>query len=562
MKRFRLREKLIIIIGIMISVVSLAFMIWLTASQKAQMQDEVLEKARVMTREMDAVWKFMAINQDRINYNDEGEYEFKGLYCAIVGKSVGALFSQDSDYIFHYTSLNPRNPLDSPDDFEAGAMRYLAEHAGRADYGDVVDYEGRRVYRYVSELLMEESCLDCHGGPAGEIDETGYPKEGLEPGEVVGAISIIIPMETYDADLRSNIFSGFFFFICLMIAVSAGLYVAVSVLVLNPLSRLQAGVARMAEDHGNVRVEEMKNHSEISELVRCFNEMSRELNAVYENLENQVAGRTRELTDLNRVLEQKQQQLEKVNRSLTEENRSKSDFLAVMTHELRTPLTSTILFTEMLLETDLAENEAGADIVRRIRDNTEHLLNTINNTLNLFRLETSAEEMALEVMDIVDVVSALEERVSPIFAKRGVGFEIDAALNVPLFVADSEMIFHILENLLSNAGKFTQEGGLVRLVVRYREEERRIEIRVEDNGIGIAREDQDRIFDKFIQSDRSVARRYGGSGLGLTLVKKWTELHGGDVSVESVPGAGSVFTVRIPSDLSVPGGKKIVESDR
>lgn len=551
MKRFRLREKLIIIIGIMITAVSLAFIVWLTGSLKAQMQEELLEKARVMTREMDAVWKFVAINQDRINYNDRGEYEFKGLYCAIVGKSVGALFSQDSDYIFHYTSLNPRNPLDSPDDFEAGAMRYLAKQAGQTDYGAAADYEGRQVYRYVSEIFMEESCLDCHGEPAGEIDETGYPKEGLKEGDVAGAISIILPMEVYNEDLKRNILSGFLFFVCLMVAVSSGLYVAVSLLVLRPLNRLRSGVTRMTEGHGNVQVEEMANHSEISELVRCFNEMARELNAVYENLENQVADRTRELTQLNRVLEQKQQQLEKVNRSLMEENRSKSDFLAVMTHELRTPLTSTIIFTEMLLENESAKSEAEADIVRRIRGNTEHLLNTINNTLNLFRLETSAEEMNLEVIDIIDVVAAVEERVGPIFEKNNICFETDVTQEVPLFVADSEMIFHILENLLSNAGKFTPPGGRVKLTVGYRKEKRQVEFRVEDNGIGIAREDQDRIFEKFIQSDRSVARRYGGSGLGLTLVKKWTELHGGEVFVESIPGKGSVFTVRIPSDLSM-----------
>lgn len=555
MKRFRLREKLIIIIGVMISVVSLAFIVWLAGSQRAQMQDEMLEKARVMAREMDAVWKFVAINQDRINYNDEGEYEFKGLYCAIVGKSVGALFSQDSDYIFHYTSLNPRNPLDSPDDFEAGAMHYLAEHAEETDYGEAAEYEGRNVYRYVSELFMEESCLDCHGEPAGEPDETGYPREGLKQGDVVGAISIIIPMDAYNEDLRRNILSGFLFFVCLMTAVSAGLYVAVSLLVLKPLGRLQAGVTRMTENHGNVQVEEKKNHSEIDELVRCFNEMSRELNGVYENLENQVADRTRELTELNRVLEQKQMQLEKMNQSLMEENRSKSDFLAVMTHELRTPLTSTIIFTDMLLEKETAKNEEEADIVRRIRDNTEHLLNTINNTLNLFRLETSAEEMALEVIDVIDVITAVEERVGPIFAKNNVCFETDIALDVPLFVADSEMIFHILENLLSNAGKFTPKGGRVKLAIGFREKERQIEFRVEDNGIGIAREDQERIFEKFVQSDRSVARRYGGSGLGLTLVKKWTELHSGDVFVESIPGRGSVFTVRIPSDLSMPKEK-------
>lgn len=551
MEKLRLREKFIIIILVTIFMVSVVFMVWLTISQRSQMRDEMLEKARVMAEEMEAVWEYMDDQQDVINYNSNGEYEFKGLHCATVGKRVSEIFSKNSDYVFHYTSLSPRNAQDKPDEFEQEALLYLEDTSTGNEYSEITTYNGKEVFRYVGELAMKASCLECHGQPAGELDVTGYPKEGWTLGDSAGAISIVIPMDIYTEDLQANIYSGFFIFVVLMVLVSVILYVSISKLVVQPITRLQSAVNQMAEGQTNVQVESMPYQGEINDLVVCFNQMARELDSVYTNLESQVENRTAELLTLNRVLEQNQVQLEKVNESLREEVQSKSDFLAVMTHELRTPLTSTIVFTDMLMEMEEAQNEEEADIIRRIRGNTESLLNTINNTLHLFRLEASEASMALEMIDMIDVVGALEDRVAHIYEKKGIDLSVDIGLNVPLFVADSDMIFHILENLLSNAGKFTCEGGKVQLKVDYAEPENQIIFQVIDNGIGIAKEDLERIFDKFIQSDRSMSRQYGGSGLGLTLVKHWTELHGGTVMVESELGKGSCFTVRIPADLEM-----------
>ncbi len=549
MNQLRLREKFIIIILVTIFAVSIVFMFWLTKSQRMQINAELIEKARVMASEMEAVWEYMDDQQDIINYNSNGEYEFKGLHCATVGKHVSEIFSKKSDYVFHYTSMNPRNPGDIPDEFEMEALAYLEDTTTGDEYSKITMYEGEEVFRYVAELEMKESCLDCHGEPAGEIDKTGFPKEGWTLDDSAGAISIVIPMATYNENLQSNIYSGFFIFIILMILVSLILYVAISKLVVRPLGELQSAVNQMTEGQSNVQVEELPNQGEINDLMVCFNQMARELDSVYANLEGQVENRTAELLELNHVLEQNQVQLERVNESLREEIQSKSDFLAVMTHELRTPLTSTIVFTDMLMELEDGHDEEETDIIRRIRGNTESLLNTINNTLHLFRLEAAEAQMGLEVIDIVDVLGALEDRMTSIFEKKGITFVIETGRDVPLFVADNDMIFHILENLLSNAGKFTCEGGEVSLKVDYDEAANQIVFRVQDNGIGIAEQDLSRIFDKFVQSDNSMSRQYGGSGLGLTLVKNWTELHGGTVTVESELGIGSRFTVRIPADL-------------
>ncbi len=527
MKKLKLREKLILTILITILLTSICYLAWFVRSQEKQMEQELLAKAQVMTREMDAVWEFMEINQYRINHTKDGTYEFKGLYCAIVGKSIGTLFSRDYDYVFHYTSLNYRNKLDKPDAFETEALNYMMERSGQNEFYEITDYDGEEVFRYARELVITESCLECHGEPAGQIDKTGYPKEGMKLGDTGGAISLIIPVKTLQNNLDENLQNGIVFFGIMMIVVSGVLYLFVSRLVIDPVNRLQNGVRKMKETNVPMPIEEVRASGELQDLVRGFNEMATELNDFYENLEQQVEDRTAELR---------------------RENQSKSDFLAVMTHELRTPMTSILGFTDILLK-EGTHSERERDLLERVRGNSMTLLNTINNTLNLYRLEVSEGDLDLDWMDIVDVVGALESQMLPIFNKKELQWSLQIDVDVEPFVGDADMIFHILENLLSNSAKFTPEKGHVSMHVSQDRGAEQVVIRVSDTGIGIESEHLELIFDKFTQSDKTISRKYGGSGLGLTLVKKWTELHRGTISVESEVGKGSTFIVKLPSNL-------------
>lgn len=531
MKKLRLRKKFVITISVTILLTSVCYLIWFVRAQKVQMEQELLVKAQVMTREMDAVWEFMELNQHRINYTSEGKYEFKGLYCSIVGKSIGTLFSRDYDYVFHYTSLNYRNKLDKPDAFETEALRYLTAEPGQNEYYEITEYNGEEVFRYARELMIKESCLECHGEPAGSVDKTGYRREGLRLGDTGGAISIIIPVNMLMNNLQENLRNGMIFFGLLMVIISLVLYFSISYLVVGPLNGLQKAVKKMKETDSPVRIHEKQTSGEMQELVNSFNEMAEELQDFYENLEQQVEDRTAELK---------------------KENQAKSDFLAVMTHELRTPLTAILGFTEILLNMD-GKSEKERDLLERVRTNSVSLLNTVNNTLNLYRLEISEGDLDLDWLDIVDVAGAVENQMLPIFRKKRIRWRLKIERDVEPFLGDADMIFHILENLLSNAAKFTPEEGEIEMWVSQDKEACEVVIRVKDNGIGIAPEHQELIFDKFTQSDKTISRQYGGSGLGLTLVKKWTELHRGKVLVESEPGRGSTFIVRIPSNLKRPG---------
>jgi len=256
------------------------------------------------------------------------------------------------------------------------------------------------------------------------------------------------------------------------------------------------------------------------------------------DLERKVRERTDELEILN-------QKLKESNAELIRANNLKSEFLANMSHELRTPLNAIIGFSELLLEQ--GTHPLGSDqreYVADILSSGRHLLELINDILDLSKIEAGKMRMSLDEFDLEPVVEEAMMTLRVEASRREI--RLDATLDPVLqaVVADRAKFKQILTNLLSNAVKFTPPGGRVHLATSR--EGANLRVTVEDTGIGIRREDQERIFAAFIQVDGSYARKYQGTGLGLTLVKRFVEMHGGEISVRSEVGKGSVFTFRIP----------------
>jgi signal transduction histidine kinase len=261
---------------------------------------------------------------------------------------------------------------------------------------------------------------------------------------------------------------------------------------------------------------------------------------------------------------------------LQSESQYKSDFLAIMSHELRTPLTSILAFAEICEESDEALSEKDKAAIREIKENGYVLLHMVNNILEVARIDAGKTELTCEWVDMVDLLSTVETSIQPLANKRQIRFETQVSSSTPLIYADWEKLRRILENLVSNAVKFTQRGGSARaevcfvareplaqksatqsLAARTRDSESEpterprlgeIQIRVSDTGIGIRECDIPKVFEKFTQLDKSSHRRYNGSGLGLAVVRELTEAMGGFVEVESMFKKGSTFTVRIPID--------------
>ncbi|MCH7870157.1 MAG: hypothetical protein IID33_00500, partial [Planctomycetes bacterium] len=247
-------------------------------------------------------------------------------------------------------------------------------------------------------------------------------------------------------------------------------------------------------------------------------------------------------------------ELSSARRAAESANRAKSAFLANMSHEIRTPMTAILGFTEMLSESRgaaFATNE-GADALNTIRRNGEHLLEIVNEILDLSKIEAGKlqiERVSVSPRNSVDeVISLMKVRAK---AKR---LELAASYDGPIpaaILTDPTRLKQILINLVGNAVKFTDSGG-VRVEVRYLAElngKGRMRFDVIDTGVGLTGEQIGKLFRSFTQADSSTARRFGGTGLGLSLSKELATLLGGDLSASSDPGAGSTFTLSIPIEV-------------
>jgi PAS domain S-box-containing protein len=225
-------------------------------------------------------------------------------------------------------------------------------------------------------------------------------------------------------------------------------------------------------------------------------------------------------------------------------NQTKSEFLANMSHELRTPLNAIIGYAQLLQEDmEDAGQEAALPDLKRIESAGKHLLQLINDILDLSKIEAGRMEVYLEPVNLQRLLDELQSLSSPLATKRGNRLEFSLPPDAPILRTDYTKLKQSLLNLLSNGCKFTQDG-VVRLDVSLPPNQ--VVFRVSDSGIGMTEEQLGRLFQAFAQADASTTREYGGTGLGLAITRRLCRLLGGDVTVESTPGQGSVFTITLP----------------
>jgi signal transduction histidine kinase len=219
---------------------------------------------------------------------------------------------------------------------------------------------------------------------------------------------------------------------------------------------------------------------------------------------------------------------------------------------MRTPLNSIIGFSELLEdETYGALNTRQMKYVGNIVVSSKHLLQLINDILDLAKVESGTVGIHPEILSLSDAMSVVKSVVEPLATKKDIGLTIELDEEVNTITADPARLKQILYNLLSNAIKFTPTGGKVSITATANDGD--VEISVTDTGIGIGEKDQQRIFSEFLQVEGSYARKYEGTGLGLALTRKLVELHGGRIWVESSPGKGSCFTFSIPHQGQMNG---------
>lgn len=563
MGKVKLRTKFVGLIAAILLVALAANVLWASENKRAQMESELVEQARALSYQMDAVWEFMVSNQSRLEkvaFTEDGIYQ--GLHCAIAGRSIGNLFSAQTEYTTRFVNFNPRNVNDNPDEWESEALTAFNEDSAVKEFYGFEEYQGTTMFRYSSPMTIEQNCLQCHGEPAGELDVTGTPKEGWTLGDIGGAISIAIPLDVYNANARAGIMQDVLFSAALMAVCLVAVYLGLTYLVMHPLQRIQTNVEQIRAGDLEVPMGQTQTSLEMNTLMSQFSSMASELRDTYETLEQQVAdrtvlleNRTCELAAANETLKRQQEQLEDANHLLQNENEYKGEFLSMVSHELRTPLASIIAFVKILNRDCAPASEEERQTRREIEHSSRILLTMVEDILEMSRLDAGRAEMSVELVDFGDLVGMVKGVAQPLADHNGIEFLVDIASDVPLVSIDFEKMRHVVENLCGNAMKFTPHGGRVTLEVVWDEDADMVQIQVKDTGIGIAQENLDRIFEKFVQVDVGATRHYNGTGLGLALAREYTEMHGGTIRVESELGRGSVFTVRFPRDCSKGEGR-------
>jgi len=259
-------------------------------------------------------------------------------------------------------------------------------------------------------------------------------------------------------------------------------------------------------------------------------------------LEELVSERTRFIEQL---------EIDKV--ELQELDRMKSAFLANMSHELRTPMNTIIGYTEVLLDKiDGNVNEEQEKSLKKVKESAKHLLQLIDNILNISKIESAKMRLDIREVSIKPMIESLIPEFQPLMQQKGLRLSLDLNEKYPIVYGDTDKIKQILISLLSNAVKFTGEGGITvttgisDMGIKKGEHPQFMEICVEDTGIGIKEDDIGKIFDKFVQIDFALVRQYEGTGLGLAIAKGLVNLHKGSIWVRSEYGIGSRFCFTLP----------------
>jgi signal transduction histidine kinase/CheY-like chemotaxis protein len=255
--------------------------------------------------------------------------------------------------------------------------------------------------------------------------------------------------------------------------------------------------------------------------------------------------------ELEGTVAQRTEELKHAMEAAEDANRAKSSFLANMSHELRTPMNAIIGYSEMLMEDAEDEgNEEAVSDLKKIHGAGTHLLSLINDVLDLSKIEAGKMDIFLETFAIPRMVEEVVSTIDALVKKNDNRLKVDVDPSLEEMRADVTKVRQALFNLLSNAAKFTHEGE-IRLVVQGEQEDgvERVRMSVSDSGIGIPPEKIDHVFDEFSQADETTTRDYGGTGLGLPISRRFCQMMGGDITVESTVGEGSTFTIHLPLEV-------------
>jgi signal transduction histidine kinase/DNA-binding response OmpR family regulator/HPt (histidine-containing phosphotransfer) domain-containing protein len=310
----------------------------------------------------------------------------------------------------------------------------------------------------------------------------------------------------------------------------------------DPVAKLITAAQKVsANQNFTLRIAHQRS-DELGTLIDSFNDMLAQI-------ESRGAALAHHREELERQVNVRTEQLEKAKNAAEAASRAKSAFLATMSHEIRTPMNGVLGMTEMLLSTDLTENQRN--YTKLVKRSGEHLLVIINDILDFSKIEAGKLTIEYINFNLWDLLEDIHTVYTPQADGKGIALDFDIANDIPVAICgDPNRLRQIMANLLGNAIKFTEQGSILARVRVAGEDSQAVTLRFEvhDTGIGISREARSRIFEAFSQADDSTTRKYGGTGLGLAISKQLVELMGGAIGVENARTQGSVFWFTVSFD--------------
>lgn len=401
--------------------------------------------------------------------------------------------------------------------------------------------DGSPAYRYTRAVYARAECLSCHDQQKDEVFQIAEraedkPNLKLPPG-LIGTVTVdLVSQKETNQILLNRVF-----FLAAGLLAGAMAIVVFSLItsrfILQPVRVLQETAEKVAEGDLDIR-----SHIGTGDE---FQQLSETINTMLANLQRSEI----QLRAVNQSLDLKLTQLSETNVALAETNRLKSEFLANVSHELRTPLNSILGFADLLKKNfEQAQDARGIRYAQNIYASGSNLLALINDLLDLAKVEAGRMEVRPADFTLGELFETLVSVLKPLTEPKQITIVPEVDADVPILTQDVSKVQQILYNFLSNAIKYSPNGGTIHLRAMMDTDDM-VRIGVTDQGPGIEIEKQKLIFEKFRQLDGGVTRQHGGTGLGLAISKELTALLQGQIGVDSTPGEGSTFYVLLPTTI-------------